>query len=177
MVGTSLRAPRHQLVAGLSLALWTLVAIAQPVQFANGDARITLPDGYGHELEETGKTIAIRPAQRTLFTFRLTYHSLAQYARDQPYIAEDFIRAVAEKRGLKANRIRGSDSVGFIERGGESMVNGEPARNMQGVLSLGKGYVTLTLTVPEKYAQRQEVRAFVAGGMEGLLGSLRAGEM
>jgi hypothetical protein len=48
---------------------------------------------------------------------------------------------------------------------------------MQGVLSLGKGYVTLTLTVPEKYAQRQEVRAFVAGGMEGLLGSLRAGEM
>jgi hypothetical protein len=57
------------------------------------------------------------------------------------------------------------------------MVNGEPARNMQGVLSLGKGYVTLTLTVPEKYAQRQEVRAFVAGGMEGLLGSLRAGEM
>jgi hypothetical protein len=37
--------------------------------------------------------------------------------------------------------------------------------------------VTLTLTVPEKYAQRPEVRAFVAGGMESLLGSLRAEEM
>jgi hypothetical protein len=167
----------HRAITGLSLALWTLVAIAQPVQFANGDARITLPAGYGHELEEEGKTLAVRPAQRTLFTFRLTYHSLPQYARDQPYIAEDFIRAVAEKRGLKVNRIRGSDSVGFIERGGESMVNDEPARNMQGVLSLGKGYVTLTLTVPEKYAQRPEVRAFVAGGMESLLGSLRAEEM
>src|SRR5262247_1471929 len=79
-----------KLFVGLGLALWMLIAVAQPVQFANG-ARITLPTGYGHELEEKGKTIAIRPAQRNLFTFRLTYHSLAQYAVYQPDVAEDFI--------------------------------------------------------------------------------------
>jgi hypothetical protein len=56
------------------------------------------------------------------------------------------------------------------------MVDDEPARNMHGVITLGRGYVTLALTVPEKYAQRPEVRAFVAGGMESLLGSLRARE-
>jgi hypothetical protein len=163
-------------LAGLSLALWTLVAFAQPVEFADGGARISLPVGYRHELEDGGRTIAIRPAQRSLFTFRLTYHSLAQYAGGQPDIAEHFIRSVAEKKGRGVNRIRGGDSIGFIERAGDSTVNGEPARNMQGVLSLGKGYVILTLTVPEQYAQRPEVRAFVGGGMESLLGSLRAGE-
>ena len=171
-----LKLAKGQLFFGLGLALWMLIAAAQPVQFANGDARITMPAGYGHELEEKGKTIAIRPALRNLFTFRLTYHSLAQYAVYQPDVAEDFIRAIADKRGIRVNRIRGSDSVGFIERGEDSTVNGEPARNMHGVLSLGRGYVTLTLTVPEKYAQRPEVRAFVAGGMESLLGSLRGGE-
>ena len=168
--------PGHRFVAGLGLALWTLLALAQSVEFGNGGARIALPDGYRHELEGEGKAIVIRPAQRSLFTFRLTYHSLEQYAGKHPNIAEDLIHGVAGKKGIKVNRIRGSDSIGFIERREDSTVDGEPARNMHGVVTLGNGHVTLTLTVPEKYAQRPEVRAFVGGGMESLLGSLRAGE-
>ena len=166
----------RRLVPGLILLVWALAAYGQSVQFANGGARITLPAGYSHELEDDGKTIVIRPGQKDLFEFRLTFNSLAQYARQRPNIAEEFIRNAAEKKGRKVNRIKGTDSIGFLEPGDGTTVNREPARNMHGVLTLGKGYVTLTLTVPEKYAQLPEVREFVGGGMESLLGRLRAGE-
>jgi hypothetical protein len=146
------------------------------VPFAHGGARITLPAGYGYELEGDGRTIVIRPARRELFEFRITYNSLAKYARERRSVAEDFIHRTAQKKGRRVHRIKGTDSIGFIEPGAASTVKDEPVRNIHGLMSLGKGYVTFTLTVPEKYAHLPEVRAFVGGGMESLLGALRAGE-
>ncbi len=161
---------------GVAFALWMSVAVGQVVSFADGGARLSLPAGYTHELEDKGKTIVVRPPTPGLFELRLTFNSTAQYAKKRPNIAQEFVMDAAKKKGRTIGRIRGTGNIAFLEIGSDSMVNGERARNMQGLIALGQGYVALTLTVPEKNTETPAVRDFLGGGMETLLGGLRAGK-
>jgi hypothetical protein len=151
-------------------------AIGQVVSFADRGATLALPAGYSYALEDKGRTIVVRPPKRGSFEFRLTFNSLAQLAGTRPTIAQEFIADAAKKDGRTLGRIRGTDSFGFFEAAGGSMVNGEPARNMSGLITLGQGYVTLALTIPEKNVDTPAVRDFLGGGMEALLGGLRSGK-
>ena len=143
-----------------------------PVRFAE-EAEITLPDGYSHRFEDERKTIVVHPSRQDLFEYRLTFHSLVQYLAQRPRITEEFVSSMAEKKGKQLRTIRGTSHKAFVEAGAPSNVNGETVRNLHGVVAMREGYTTMTLTVPEKYANNPAVREFVAGGMERLLATLR----
>src|SRR5438477_882351 len=141
-----------------------VAAAAEPIRFAAA-AQVTPPDGYTHSFEDDGKTIVLYPKQKDLFQYRLTFHSLVQYLAQRPTVTEDFVSSMAEKKGKKLLPIRGTMHKGFLEAGTPSTVNGELVRNMHGVVAMREGYTTMTLTVPERYANEPTVREFVAGGM------------
>ena len=157
----------------LAFSLCALNALAQAaIPFSKGRASITLPPGYTHRLEDSGETIVLLPASG-LFQMRFTYHAVP-VSKDHPQLAREFVLDMAKQKEKQVTQFRGSQSVGFIERGPPSMMNGEEHRNLQGLLTLGQGYVTLILSVPERNVQLPEMREFIQKGMEPLIAALKA---
>jgi hypothetical protein len=157
------------LVAAL-LASASCVALAgQPVRF--GQAEITIPEGYAHALEDGGRTLLMRPTQEPKFDYRLTFHRLVQPV--SPQTPEEIVAALARKKRMQPYEIRGSSHVGFLDMGTRSTVDGEPVRRMEGAVALKEGYATMTVAVPEKYANHLAVRDFLGVGVEHLLATLR----
>jgi hypothetical protein len=161
---------RIALAAALSLP--QLALAGSPVRFSDG-AQVTLPDGYSHSFEDDKRTIVLYPKQKELFQYRLTFHTLVPHLAQRPRIAEEFVSSMAEKKGKQLRTIKGTALKGFLEAGNPSNVDGEPMRNMHGVVVMRQGYTTITLTVPEKYANDATVREFVGGGMEAILATLK----
>jgi hypothetical protein len=162
---------RAMLVAALFATAPFLALAGQPVRF--GQAEITVPDGFSHALENGGKTLVLYPRQKALFQYRLTFHSLVEQLPQRPRIAEETVSSLAEKKRMQPYPVRGSSHMGFLDTGTRSTVNGEPLRTMQGAVSLGEGYATMTVAVPEKYANEPVVREFLGVGLESLLATLR----
>ena len=150
----------------------SLAANAGPVKFSS-EAEVKVPDGYTYELEEGGKTIVLRSPKPGLFELRLTVISLLAYAVTRPAIAEDFIVDYAKKKGRNVNRVKGSSIVGFMEPGAPTSADGETLQNMHGVFAVGFAYAAMTLTFPTNSAEDPDLRAFIGGGMEAILATLR----
>lgn len=159
------------LLLGFSVA----AAAARDVQFAKGAASIAPPAGYTHALEDEGQTLVLRPPQKGLFEIRFTFNAVPVRA-DHPQLAREFVIDAARQKNKPVVQFKGSRSIGFIERGPGTVADGEPVRNLHGLLTLGQGYVTLTLSVPEKHVERPEVREFVNQGIEALIATLKAGK-
>ncbi len=153
-------------------ALCCLAATAAPSKFSSV-AEVAVPDGFTFEMEERGKTIVIRSPQAGLFELRLTFNSMLPQAASRPSLPEEFIVDTAKKRGRTVSRVKGSLIVGFIEPGSPSEVDGHVRRNMHGMFAVGPGYATMTLSFPVERSADPELRAFVGGGMEKLLATLR----
>lgn len=157
----------------LVLALFASCASAQPVAFADGAATVTPPDGYTYTLEDQGETVVLRPPQKGLFELRFTFTPVPE-RKGHPLLAREFVVEVAKKKGKQPQRFR-NGSVGFIERGPPTAnEQKEQFRNLHGLLTLGQGYVTLTLTVPEKNVNLPEIKAFINKGMQEVIESLQA---
>jgi hypothetical protein len=157
----------------LVLCLCALSAAAQAViPFAKGEAGITPLPGYTHRLEESGETIVLLP-ESGLFEMRFTYHAVP-VRKDHPQLAREFVLDLGRQKQKQVTRFRGTQSIGFIERGPPSMMNGEEQRNLQGILTLGQGYVTLLLSVPERNVNLPEMREFMKSGIDPLIAALRA---
>jgi hypothetical protein len=162
----------HRLAVLLFLVLCAVQAAAQPVAFADGAATVTPPSGYTYSLEDKGETVVLRPPQAGLFEMRFTFNAVPE-RKDRPQLAREFVVDVAKKKGKQPTRFR-NGSIGFIERAPQTSNRQEEFRNLHGLLTLGKGYVTLTLTVPEKNVQLAAVHEFVNQGMLGIIESLKA---
>ena len=140
--------------------------------FAKGRAAITPPPGYIHVLEDDGQTIALVPRDR-LFQIRFTYHAVPA-RKDHPQLAREFVIETAKQKDKKVTQVKGSNSIGFMERAPSVMVDGEENRTLQGMFTLGQGYVTTVLWVPERNVQLPEMREFMKNGIEPLIAALQA---
>ena len=156
----------------LLLAGWSLSVAAQAVPFAKGRAAITPPPGYTHSLHDNGDTIALRP-KNGLFEARFTYYAVP-VSKDRPQLAREFVIETARKKEKQVTQFRGGKSVGFIERGASLVLDGVEHRTLNGLLTLGQGYVELLLLVPESNVNLPEMREFMKNGMEPLIAALQA---
>jgi len=154
------------------LILFSPPLLAQAIAFANGGATVAPPAGYTHSLEDNGHTVVLYPPRKDLFEMRFTFHAVPE-RKGHPQLAREFVLEVARTKGKQPTRFKGGE-VGFIERGPATFRDLVEYRNLEGLMTLGKGYVVLTLSVPEKNVQLPEIREFMKTGMEGLIASLRA---
>src|SRR5688572_11674264 len=145
-------------------------ASAQAIPFAKGRAAITPPVGYTHRLDDKGQTVVLRP-KNGLFEARFTYHGVP-VSKDHPQLAREFVVETAKQKEKQVTQFRGGRSVGFIERGPSMVLDGVEHRTLQGLFTLGQGYVTLVLLVPESNVQLPEMREFMKNGMEPLIAAL-----
>ena len=148
----------------LALAFWAAGALAQTIVFGNGRAMLEVPPGYTHRLEDKNQTIALIPPSG-LFEMRFTYYGVPQRA-DHPQLAREFVLDVAKQKNKQVNVFKGTQNIGFLERGPPALRDGEEYRTLQGLMTLGQGYVALLLTVPERNVQRPEMREFMKEGIE-----------
>lgn len=155
-----------------ALALLAANASAQDIVFGNGRAVMSVPPGYTHRLEDKNQTIAVIP-QSGLFEMRFTYHGVPQRP-DHPQLAREFVLDVAKQKNKQVNVFRGTQNIGFLEGGPPAVRDGEEYRTLQGLMTLGQGYVVLLLTVPERNVQRPEMREFMKEGIEPLIARVKS---
>ncbi len=156
----------------LFLLLCSGTAAAQEIVFANGRAVMSVPPGYTHRLEDKNQTIALLPRDG-LFEMRFTYHGVPQNA-DHPQLAREFVLDVAKQKNKQVNVFKGTHNIGFLEGGPPALRDGEEYRTLQGLMTLGQGYVVLLLTVPERNVRRPEMRVFMKDGIEPLIARLKS---
>ena len=159
-------------IAIVASAFCCLVATAEPVKFSSG-AEVAVPDGFTFQMEAAGKTIVIRSPSAGLFELRLTFNTMLPDSASRPSLPEEFIIDRARAKGRNVTRVAGSLIVGFIEPGSARDVEGKVWRNMHGMFAVGPGYTTMTLSFAADRSADPELRAFVGGGMEEILSTLR----
>jgi hypothetical protein len=152
----------------------TELSIAQSslVIFAGAAAAVAKPSGYVSKLEEHGNTLILLPATKA-FELRVTFHSLAQYTKQRPTIAKDFISDTAKKNGRTLFHLDANDSIGYVDPPKPSNDAGPPSQHIHGAMSLGQGYATFTLSFEDNAVEHTDVRWARDKGLLELLALLK----
>jgi hypothetical protein len=162
----------HRLFLLFFAFLATNAAAQIIVPFAKGQATLKPPPDFTHRVDEDGQTMVLTH-RNGLAQVRFTYHAVPA-TKGRPHLAREFVIDTAKKKDKKARQMRNGRSVGFVERGPAATLDDEPCRTLQGMLTLGQGYVTLVVLVPEKNVELPEMREFMKTGLDRLMSALDA---
>lgn len=159
--------------------IFAIVLCAQPasaetpqVVFPGGEVMMSLPGGYGSRFDDGGETLVVFPRSKS-FELRITFHSLAKFARQRSTLPKDFIADAAQKNGRPLFQLKSNDSVGYAEATKASSDDAPPSFHTHGAISLGRGYATFTLSFERKDFEQPDVMWVRQDGLLELLGRLQ----
>ena len=142
----------------------------QTVTFASGRVEVVLPASV-RVLSNKEKTLVAVFGPAEDHKLELTLHDQLASAV-QPDVAEQFVRAQAQKKGRRLREAPGK--VLFMEPGGDFMIEQKPFKALHLQVGFGKSLVVITLTAPFSEPMSPALSEFLGKPVNTMVASLRA---
>ena len=137
--------------------------------YADGSGEVTVPANYEkYNDPDVGLALASQPDRHIRLFFDL--HKLDEANRIQAP-GEDFVRQQAKQNGKQTKEVKGR--VVLMEPGRLTEVDGEEVVNMHLQIGFQKTVVVMSIAIPKRLRDAEDVKKFFASDLEFIVANLR----